>query len=447
MKLFGTSGIRGFYGTEVNEGLALNVGRAMGTLLDGPITVGMDSRFSGEGLRYALISGIISQGNDVYDVGLAPTPTVGIALQTFGCCAGAVITASHNPPEYNGVKVWDGNGVAYHSLEGEIERVIHEGSFGTSAWDGQGRILTESAPEIHMSRIEDVVSFDSSFRVALDCGCGAGSVVSPYLLERLGMNVVSLNCQPSGCFPRGLEPSSENLSTLSHAVRAYECDIGIAHDGDADRVGAVDEHGEFIDYDVLLALIARYECEQSGSSRPVIVSTVDSSFSLDSYLSDVNASVHRTKVGDVALAQEIVKRKAVFGGEPSGTWIFPSQWLTPDGILAGVKLLAMKDDGYVLAEERKNVPSYVTLRKKLPMERIDRERFRSLLLEALSTEEYESMLTIDGIRVEYEDSWALYRFSGTEPLFRITVEAQTSREATELMERATNNVEGVLRKL
>jgi phosphoglucosamine mutase len=212
-------------------------------------------------------------------------------------------------------------------------------------------------------------------------------------------------------------------------------------------VGAVDEHGEFIDYDVLLALIARYECEQSGSSRPVIVSTVDSSFSLDSYLSDVNASVHRTKVGDVALAQEIVKRKAVFGGEPSGTWIFPSQWLTPDGILAGVKLLAMKDDGYVLAEERKNVPSYVTLRKKLPMERIDRERFRSLLLEALSTEEYESMLTIDGIRVEYEDSWALYRFSGTEPLFRITVEAQTSREATELMERATNNVEGVLRKL
>lgn len=447
MKLFGTSGIRGFYGTEVNEDLALNVGKAMGTLLDGPVTVGMDSRFSGEGLRHALIAGIISQGNDVYDVGLAPTPTVGIALQSFGCCAGAVITASHNPPEYNGIKVWDQKGVAYHSLEAEIERVIDESSYGPSSWDGQGRILPESASEIHMSRIEEAISLEHEFRVALDCGCGVGSVVSPYLLERMGMNVVSLNCQPSGRFPRGLEPSCENLSALSHAVRAYDCDIGIAHDGDADRIGAVDEKGKFIDYDVLLALMARYECEQSSSTNPVIVSTVDSSLSLDMYLFDCNASVYRTKVGDVALAQDIVKRDAVFGGEPSGTWIFPSQWLTPDGILAAVKLLSMKDDGYVLAEERENVPSFSTLRKKIPLARIDRDRFRSLLLEELSSEEYESLLTIDGIRVEYEDAWVLYRFSGTEPLFRVTVEARLADEARMLMERATNHVEGLLRKL
>jgi len=446
MALFGTSGIRGKYGDAVNEKLALDVGKAMGTLLDGPIAVGMDSRTSGPSLKGALISGIISQGNDVYDVGLAPTPTVGVAIREYGCCAGVVITASHNPPEYNGIKVWDERGVAYQSLEGQIESTISSGSYSNSSWRSLGSLVVRSPIYDHIEKIMDSYNLEKSYSVAVDCGCGAGSVITPYLLEKMGMKVYSLNCQPSGFFPRGLEPNYENLKCLSKAVRSFDCQLGVANDGDADRIGAVDEKGSFIDYDHLLSMVSAFECVRSKKNNPKIVTTVDASMCIDHCVEELGGEVLRTEVGDVALAQSLVTNRAIFGGEPSGTWIFPQHWLTPDGVLAAVKLLEMKENGFEFCQERKKMPDYITLREKIYIDDIDRTSFYGALKEALSSQRYESLLTIDGIRIEYEDSWVLFRFSGTEPLFRITVEASDKGRANELMEMSRKKVGELLRK-
>ncbi len=444
MKLFGTSGIRGLYGQEITESLALNVGKAIGTLLDGSVAVGMDSRTSGPSLKNSLIAGIVSQGNTVYDIGLAPTPTLGVAIREYGCNAGIIITASHNPPEYNGMKIWDKDGVAYFSLEEQIEQIISTGAYSNSSWKSMGDIIKRPSINLHIDKIINTVSFDGSYRVAVDCGGGAGSVITPYLLERLGMQVFSLNCQPTGFFSRGLEPSCVNLQSLSHAVSSFNCDIGIANDGDADRIGAIDEEGKYIDYDILLSLIAGFECSISKKAHPIIVTTVDASMCIDKYVESFGGKVVRSCVGDVALARDVVGHKAIFGGEPSGTWIFPSHWLTPDGVLSAVKLLEMKDSGIILSKERKNVPPLVTLRDKITMGDIDREAFEVRLSESLYSEEHESMLTIDGIRMDYGDSWVLYRFSGTEPAFRITVEACSRERAKELLVLARKKVSALL---
>jgi len=444
MKLFGTSGIRGKYGEQVSEPLALDVGMAIGTLVDGCVAVGMDSRTSGPSLKNAVVSGIVSRGTDVLDLGIATTPTVGMAVREHACSAGVVITASHNPPEYNGIKLWDEKGVAFQDAEPKIESIVHKGDFCGCQWNSMGKIQEINATRLHIDRIMDAVSLDSEYTVAVDCGCGAGSVITPYLLEGMGMRVVSLNCQPTGFFPRGLEPNSGNLSTLAHTVSAYGCDLGVANDGDADRIGAVDDKGHYIDYDVLLALMAGYECSQSSSSHPVVATTVDASMCLDRYIEKYNARVVRTPVGDVALAQEIVRQNADFGGEPSGTWIFPSQWLTPDGVLAAVKILEMMDGGLKLSEERENVPTFSTLREKIPVTSVDKVAFYGYLVDELEKREHESIITIDGVRVEYESGWALYRFSGTEPFFRITVEAETQQLAQDMMQDAIIMVTGLL---
>ncbi|HPR41652.1 MAG TPA: phosphoglucosamine mutase [Candidatus Methanofastidiosa archaeon] len=446
MKLFGTSGIRGKYGETVTEGLALDVGRAMGTLLDGTIAVGMDSRTSGPSLKSALISGLLSQGIDVYDLGLVPTPTVGVAIREYGCSAGVVITASHNPSEYNGIKVWDERGVAFHDLEGRIEATVADGSFSVSSWNGVGELVQRQPISLHMKKIMEHNELENGYSVAVDCGCGAGSVITPYLLEKMGARVFSLNCQPSGFFPRGLEPNETNLSCLSNAVRSFGCDLGVANDGDADRIGAVDEKGRFIDYDHLLAMVSGFECEISKSTNPKVVTTVDASMCLDNHLEQYGGEVIRTEVGDVALARSLVNTDATFGGEPSGTWIFPSHWLTPDGVLAAVRLLGMKDSGFEFHKEREKMPSYVTMREKIYIDNVDRESFYDDLLGTLNTERFESILDIDGIRVDYGDSWVLYRFSGTEPLFRITVEAGTGQRAKEVLETARKRVGELLRK-
>ncbi|MHC1604803.1 MAG: phosphoglucosamine mutase [Candidatus Methanofastidiosia archaeon] len=444
MKLFGTSGIRGIYGKEVCEELFLKIGKAVGTLLDGPVVVGMDSRTSSPSLKNALISGLISQGSDVYDIGLAPTPTVGVATMEYGCCAGVVVTASHNPPNYNGIKIWDSCGIAYLSLEKEIEKIVENTSFGRSKWDRIGEVVKKPSINLHMEKIMDNFSFDKKFNVAVDCGCGAGSVITPCLIEKLGMRVVSLNCQTCGFFPRGLEPSKSNLMALSEAVKSFSCDIGIANDGDADRIGAVDEKGNYVDYDILLSLIAGFECSRSRVKKPKIVTTVDASLRIDRYVGAFGGQVVRTAVGDVALANGVVKKKAIFGGEPSGTWIFPSFWLTPDGVLAAVKLLEMKAEGIDISEERNKIPAFFTLREKIPIKNPDKQEFEEKLREELESHKYHSISVIDGIRIDYAGSWALFRFSGTEPLFRITVEAESKARAEELMTQSKKIVEGLL---
>ncbi len=436
-KYFGTSGIREVVNERLTPELALRVGKALGTYLDGgTVVVGKDTRTSGEMLKSALISGLLSAGVEVIDIGLAPTPLTGFAIRLYKADAGVTITASHNPPEYNGVKVWQPNGMAYTpEMEAELERIIDSGNFKKVPWNEIGTVRRADPKREYIERALEMLHLKNSYNVVLDAGNGAGSVLSPYLQRELGNKVISLNSHPSGFFVRELEPNAKSLSALAKTVKAMEADVGIAHDGDADRIGVVDDQGNFVEYEVMLSLIAGYMLVKFGRGK--IVTTVDAGFALDDYVKPLGGEVIRTRVGDVAVADELAKNGGVFGGEPSGTWIIPQWNLTPDGIFAGALVLEMIDELGPISELAKEVPRYVTLRAKIPCPNEKKAKAMKIIAkEALRSFDYERLIDIDGIRIENSDWWILFRPSGTEPIMRITLEAHTEEKVRELMGKA-----------
>lgn len=436
-KYFGTSGIREVVNEKLTPELALRVGKALGTYLGGgTVVVGKDTRTSGEMLKRALISGLLSTGIEVIDIGLAPTPLTGFAIRLYKADAGVTITASHNPPEYNGIKVWQPNGMAYTpEMEAELEAIIDSGDFKKAAWNEIGAVRKADPREDYIREALKMVSLDDSYTIVLDTGNGAGSILSPYLQRELGNKVVSLNSHPSGFFVRELEPNAKSLSALAKTVKAMKADVGIAHDGDADRIGVVDDQGNFVEYEVMLSLIAGYMLRKFGKGK--IVTTVDAGFALDDYIRALGGEVLRTRVGDVAVADELAKHGGIFGGEPSGTWIIPQWNLTPDGIFAGALVLEMIDRLGPLSELAKEVPRYVTLRAKIPCPNEKKAKAMEIIArEALQSFDYERLIDIDGVRIENSDWWILFRPSGTEPIMRITLEAHTEEKAKELMEKA-----------
>ncbi len=445
-RYFGTSGIREVVNEKLTPELALNVGKALGTFLGGgKVVVGMDTRTSGEMLKSALISGLLSTGIDVIDIGLSPTPLTGFAIKLYGADAGVTITASHNPPQYNGIKVWQPDGMAYTSeMENSLERIFEEGRFKRASWNELGKLTHADPKGEYIKRALDAINLDESYKVVIDAGNGAGSIVSPYLQRELGNKVISLNSHPSGYFVRELEPNAKSLEGLAKTVRVMKADVGIAHDGDADRIGVVDDRGKFVEYEVMLSLISGYMLRKFRKGK--IITTVDAGFALDDYVKPLGGEVIRARVGDVAVAEKIKEENAVFGGEPSGTWIMPQWNLTPDGIFAGALVLEMIDKLGPISELAKEVPRYVTLRAKLPCPNEKKARAMEIIAEeALNSFEYERLIDIDGIRIENGDWWILFRPSGTEPIMRITLEAHTEEKAEELMKKARRVVESAIR--
>ena len=431
MKLFGTSGIRGIVNREITPHLALKVGMALGSYVDGSVAVGHDSRTSSIMLKNAIISGLISCGRDVYDIGLVPTPTTGIAIKNFGCKAGVTVTASHNPPEYNGIKIWNKEGIAFSKEEKIIEELVYNNNFKLQKWDKLGNILYrhEESLEIHKKEIIKNIENKEKYKIVIDCGNGAASLFSPYVFKELGNDVISINAHPTGYFSHDLEPNRENLKNLSDTVKATDADLGIAHDGDADRVGIIDENGEYVDYDVILALIASYVLKEGD----IFITTVDASMKIDRYLEKYGISVKRTKVGDVAVAKEMKNVNSDFGGEPSGTWIFGEFQMTPDGIYSGAKVLEMKEKIGNICTLKKEVPHYEIIREKIPCENSEKNEKMKSIADKIS--DYKDVIDIDGLRVNLKDSWFLIRPSGTEPYIRITCEAKTKEKAEKLMKK------------
>jgi len=421
------------------------LGKAVGTYLDGGrVVVGMDTRTSSEALKMALVSGLLSTGVEVIDIGLAPTPLTGFAIKLYEADAGVTITASHNPPEYNGIKVWQSNGMAYTpDMEAELEGIIESGNFRRVGWNEIGTLRRADPRGEYVERALEMVHLNGSYTVVVDSGNGAGSILSPYLQRELGNRVVSLNSHPSGFFVRELEPNAKSLEMLAKTVRVLGADLGIAHDGDADRIGVVDDEGNFVEYEVMLSLIAGYMLRKFGRGK--VVTTVDAGFALDDYVRPLGGEVIRTRVGDVAVAEELAKRGGVFGGEPSGTWIIPQWNLTPDGIFAGALVLEMVDRLGPISELAKEVPRYVTLRAKIPCPNEKKAKAMEIIeREALKSFDYERLIDIDGVRIENSDWWILFRPSGTEPIMRITLEAHDEGKARELMEKAERLVKSAI---
>ncbi len=444
-KLFGTSGIRGKVGIEVTPELALDIGRSLSTLLgEGHcIVVGYDSRTSNEMLEKALTAGILEGGCNVLSLGLAPTPLVGYATMKIGADAGVMITASHNPPQDNGLKIWNRNGMAYRAhQERALEKVIHYKTFTNTSWENIGRV--EDISRLSSHYITDLLNFidiKPGLKVVVDCANGAASYISPLLLRKVGCEVLTLNSQPDGFFPgRMPEPSDENLGELKEMVKTSGADLGIAHDGDADRMVAVDDKGNMAEFDKLLSLVAS---EIGGR----VVTTVDASSTIDLCMDKKDGQVIRTEVGDVHVAEAIEEHKATFGGEPSGTWIHPDFCMCPDGLLSALRVIELVQNKGPLSQLLKDVPSFPTLRERIDCE----ESRKDLVMEKVKKklpnlfEDVIKVDLIDGVRISMKDgNWILIRPSGTEPYLRITLGGKTIQEAQKMMERCKGFLGGLM---
>lgn len=438
-RLFGTSGIRGTVGSKITTTLALKVGKAISTYLkgNGKVVVGYDTRTSNQMLENALCAGLMECGCNVISLGMVPTPLVGYATSRLNADAGVMITASHNPSPDNGIKVWNNDGMAYSTdQEMELERIVHTGEYINKEWYELG--TKEEAKEIINSYLEELLSMvdiKKPLKVVVDCGSGAGSYLSPLLLRKAGCEVLTLNCQPDGSFPgRNPEPNEANLKDLMTVVKITGADIGIAHDGDADRMMAIDDTGKMAPFDKLLALISK---KMGGT----IITTVDAALCMDECMNEVGGSVIRTKVGDVHVAQEIVKNNATFGGEPSGTWLHPDFCMCPDGLLSALKVVELVSQGRALSDLLSEIPEYPTIREKITCPNESKKSIMESVECALEDcyNDVDHVNNIDGIRITFTDgSWVLIRPSGTEPYIRITLEGKTEERAKEILKISKN---------
>ncbi|MDJ1434110.1 phosphoglucosamine mutase [Halostagnicola sp. A-GB9-2] len=435
--MFGTSGIRGRVGDDVTAGLALEIGRALGSNGYDRIVIGRDSRASGTMLLDALAAGICECGSDALEIEgeIASTPTVARAVGWAGADAGVVVTASHNPPEDNGIKLWTPSGKAFGTdrRAAIVERIESE-AYEFAAWDETGsRTTLSGAIESHASAVRSSVDVSEPVSVVVDVGNGAGQITAG-VLDDLGCSVQTLNAQPDGAFPgRPSEPTAETLGALETLVGKSDADLGVAHDGDADRMMAVDETGTFVPKDSLLALFAREE----ASDGDRVAAPVDTSLAVEDALADRGASLVRTKVGDVFVAQRATDDDVVFGGEPSGAWIWPEETLCPDGPLAACKLVELVATRGSLSELEAEIDTYPIRRGT-----IESDEKASLMkrVERRVIDDYNDVDTRDGVRVETPNGWFLLRASGTQPIVRVTAQARRFERAAELFDEATEVV-------
>jgi len=449
-RLFGTNGIRGIVGPDMNADLALKVGRAIGTSFGGgTVALGRDTRLSGPMLARAAASGLMSAGCDVIDLGVVPTPCEQFFLAKSGHLkGGVVITASHNPREFNGIKALDARGMEMRREDEEaIESIFFDGTFHVAAWSEVGSIRTDDTAnqrylEAILAKVDAVAIRKSAFTVVIDPGNGAGCVVTPYLLRSLGCRVISLNGQPDGAFPgRMPEPIPDHLGDLMHVVSEVHADLGIAHDGDADRAIFVDDKGSFVYGDKSLALLAKAAIQGRGGT---VVTPVSTSSLIDDVLREAGGRVVRTRVGSPIVARTMFETGAAFGGEENGGVIFPDHQFCRDGAMSAAKMLEL------LAHEGKRLSSLVAALPQYHLKKanvsVPVENRDAVLASLVDLTKGRTVDTTDGVKIVEGDGAVLVRPSGTEPIFRVYAEGRSPERADALAAEGVELIQKALRR-
>jgi phosphomannomutase/phosphoglucomutase len=447
-RLFGTNGIRGVVGEDMTADLAVRVGKALGTWFGrGTVALARDTRPSGPMLARAVAAGLLSTGCDVVDLGVAPTPAAQLHVAKAGSLRGAVvITASHNPREYNGIKAIDAQGMEMRREDEEaVESIFFEDRSTAASWSDVGSLRSDDgAIRRYLDAILAHLPVDAihsrALRVVVDPGNGAGALATPYLLRRLGCAVLSLNGQPDGTFPgRPPEPVPEHLGDLMRAVREAHADLGVAHDGDADRSIFVDETGAFVYGDKSLALLARQAVRGRGGT---VVTPVSTGNLLDDVVRPEGSTVVRTKVGAPIVARTMFETGATFGGEENGGVIFPEHQFCRDGAMAIGKMLELlASEGTPLSALLAALPAYSLSKANVD---VPADRRRAVLASIVDLAKGRRVETLDGVKIHEADGWVLVRPSGTESMFRIYAEAKTAARAEALAQEGVDLVRKAL---
>jgi phosphomannomutase/phosphoglucomutase len=437
-KLFGTNGIRGVVNKELTPEMAIKVGSSIGTFFDKKnLLVGHDARTSGPMFAKAIIAGLTATGCNVFSAGMAPTPALQYAIKNHRMGGGVIITASHNPPEYNGIKViWNDGIEISHEQETEIENIYFENKPVFAEWDrlGAKRELTVVNDE-YIEAIKKHVTVseiaEKRYHVVVDAANSVGGLTAPQLLRELGCKVTTINANIDGTFPGRLpEPRPENLKEIAVAVKAMEADLGVAFDGDADRSIFVAENGEIYWGDKTFALIEKHFLIEHPNSK--IVTPVSSSTLVKDIAEAYKGEIVWTKVGSVTVSQTMKELKAKLGGEENGGVFYGPHQAVRDGAMTTALILGiMAKTGEKLSELIAEQPPYFIEKGKVECPEDKKEKVLKKLFEQ---EKSANISTIDGVKIWFEDKSAiLVRPSGTEPIYRLYAEAKNQEKALKLI--------------
>jgi len=430
MRLFGTDGVRGKANTELSPELATKLGRAVvSALLDNKLNpiiyIGRDTRVSGDMLALALAAGCMSAGAHVVDLGVLPTPALAYLTKTGVATIGAMISASHNPAVDNGIKFFTQDGYKLpDAVEDSIEALVNDPSLAVRVrGDAVGTYSVDHAQqERYLAYLLSAADISlAGKRIVIDSANGASYALAPRLIEALGAEVILINAAPDG-ININVNSGSTHPEVMAEKVRATGAVLGLAFDGDADRLIACDEEGNIIDGDNILLICGSYLKEIGALSNRIVVGTVMSNLGLDAALQREDISLVRAAVGDRYVLQEMLLHKASFGGEQSGHCIFLNLSTTGDGMLTALMLLkAMLHHGSTLKQLANKLKRYPQVLINVPVRDKAKAMGNALVKEA--TEKAEGMLLNKG-RV-------LVRPSGTESLVRVMVEAESEQLASE----------------
>lgn len=430
------SGIRGVVGQTFTPDLVAQVGAAFASFCSrGRVVVGRDTRPTGSAIEHGLISSLLLSGSDVVTLGVVPTPTVQVMVEVSGAAGGVVISASHNSIEWNAFKLINTTGSFLSPSEAEEFFSVMERRVTYPSWDRVGSLAIEDrALDVHIEKVLKVIDVEAirsrRFKVAIDSVNGAGSIITPLLIERLGGIVIPVHCNPNGLFPRGAEPLPENLTDLADAVRREGADIGFAQDPDADRLAVVDETGRPIGEEYTIALVADHLL---SLKRGRIVVNLSTTRAIDDIALKHGVPLARTRVGEIHVVEEMRRLGARIGGEGNGGVISPEIHYGRDS-LAGIAYILemMAKSGRRISECVASLPSYVMKKGIIPL---PRDFNPSLLNEIAKRYEREKRSTIDGLRIEFihdkdfAGGWVHLRPSNTEPVFRVIAEGNNAEQA------------------
>jgi phosphoglucosamine mutase len=387
-------------------------------------------------LEDALVSGLLAGGVNVFSIGVVPTSVLAYLTKVLQADVGFMLTASHNPPMYNGIKIFNSDSVSYaDESQNAVEKIIDAADFALADWRGIGEASKADVSHLYVDMVTKAVTLHKQWRIVVDPGCGATFNVAPAVLRAMGCNVIALNAQPDGFFPaRSSEPTAESLRDLAQVVKAVDAEIGVAFDGDGDRVAFIDEQGGFVDFDRALAAFSAYAVKKNGGG--IVVTSVEASMCVEKMVEAEGGTIVRTKVGDVYISEAMKRCNAVFGGEPCGAWVHPRFHYCPDGLLSAVLMLkALEVEEKTACEFVAEVPEYVTLRENIACKNDLKWRAVANIEKAIKSAfpAYTGFSTVDGVRLALRNGWLLIRASGTEPLIRLTVEGESLKVANDIM--------------
>lgn len=448
------SGVRGIVGSSLTPDIIVQYTSAFAEYCSkGTIVIGRDGRITGKPIAHIVSSTLISMGCDVVAIGVCPTPTVQLAVEKVKAAGGISITASHNPIAWNGLKFLSSEGLFLDAAENkELWRIANQPARSYAFWDKLGNHTSDG--HFIDDHIRDILELPylnvrlvkkRKFRVVVDCVNGAGGIIIPRLLKKLGCEITEMNCDVAGVFSHPPEPVPENLTDLCKRVKSEKADLGIAVDPDVDRLVLIDEKGEPFGEEYTVVSVVKFVLEKEKAKRrrnpaaTKVVVNLSTTRAVDDIAALYGAQCVRTPVGEIHVAKKMKELGALVGGEGNGGVILPSVHLGRDALLGiALTLQHLAEFGGPLSALKKSLPGYFITKGKIELGSINADESLGKLKQKHSNEGIVN--TEDGLKIDFPTSWVHLRKSNTEPIIRIIAEAQTKKEANDIVQRFTEEI-------